>query len=107
MTIEYAVIIDNKDSFAWGEVRVDNQFLNNVSDEDRFGTSPLTALGPQGAGLALALRVPVFTKGEILILRGGREMNGPMRKPDKWDVEYETFDNIFDAMDRAEAVSRG
>lgn len=54
----------------------------------------------------LHLRFPVFTLGEILILDGpgGREVSGLGRKPSKWSVTCEEFDNIFPAMHRAREV---
>ena len=39
------------------------------------------------------IKLPTFQKGEIFAIEPsfGREINGPMRKPSKWDVEYKTF----------------
>ena len=48
------------------------------------------------------VHVPVFEEGEILILdEDGREVAGHLRKPDKWGIEYEVFDNLEDAIKRA------
>jgi hypothetical protein len=50
----------------------------------------------------LVLRAPVFTLGEVLIVDGdGREMAGQGRKPSKWDVSYEEFDDPEQAVARA------
>lgn len=58
-----------------------------------------------GAWFLLALRKPVFSIGEILILDGnGREIGYPGRKPSKWDVECEEFDTLADAANRAREV---
>ena len=47
----------------------------------------------------LALRQPVFTVGEVIITDDGeRECIGHGRKPSKWDVKYQTFDSIDDAV---------
>jgi hypothetical protein len=55
--------------------------------------------------LGVALRRPVFCVGEILILApDGREVAFPGRKPGKWDVDVETFDNVRDAILRAKTV---
>jgi len=48
------------------------------------------------------IRVPVFTVGEILIVDdSGREVAGALRKPSKWWVEYEEFDDLREAIKRA------
>jgi hypothetical protein len=57
---------------------------------------------------SLMLRVPVFTLGEILVLDDdGREIAGAGRKPDKWDVRCETFDEIGPAVERAKGIVWG
>jgi hypothetical protein len=50
----------------------------------------------------------VFTVGEILILddREGREVAGQARDPDKWPVEYELYEDLYAAVDRAKEVTR-
>lgn len=50
--------------------------------------------------------IPVFTLGEICILDepNGREVSGKQRAPRKWFVEVEEFDNIEDAVKRAQEV---
>lgn len=64
---------------------------------------PLMSVNPNAA---LTLRVPVFTAGEILILgEDGREVAPPGRKPDKWQVQYEEFDDVHEAIARAREVS--
>lgn len=52
----------------------------------------------------LSLRMPVFTKGEVLILDGDREPHGPMRNPGKWDVDVEYCDTLEAAIERAAEV---
>lgn len=49
-------------------------------------------------------KVPVFEEGEIVICNAeyGREVCYPGRKPTKWDVEYEVFDNLDDAVKRSQ-----
>ncbi len=51
--------------------------------------------------IELYVQTPVFTVGEILITQNGREIAGKGRKPSKWDVEYESFDDLNDALVRA------
>lgn len=47
--------------------------------------------------LDLYIQVPVFKLGELLILNAnGRDQFG--RKPSKWDIRCEAFDNIDDAV---------
>jgi hypothetical protein len=47
---------------------------------------------------------PVFTVGEILIMNSNDRTIPDGRKPDKWDVEYETFTDIDSAAKRAKEV---
>jgi hypothetical protein len=49
------------------------------------------------------VKTPAFMKGEILIIDAEteREIAGLRRKPSKWDVEYEVYDNLEDAIKRA------
>jgi len=49
------------------------------------------------------VKIPVFMKGEILIVdaKTEREITGRHRKPSKWFVEYEIYDNLEDAIKRA------
>ena len=55
--------------------------------------------------LALALRAPVFTLGEVLICDGdGREVVGAGRKPSKWSVGHESFSTAEEAVARAREV---
>jgi len=45
------------------------------------------------------VRLPAFVLGEILILNEHeREVDGHMRKPSKWTVEYECFDTLRKAV---------
>lgn len=55
---------------------------------------------------AIALRAPVFTLGEILILNeDGRELAGAGRKPSKWYVTTEEFDSLEDAVAKVQQVT--
>ena len=52
--------------------------------------------------VALKGRQEVFTLGEILVLDdSGREVSGHGRKPIKWYVETETFEDIEDAIQKS------
>jgi hypothetical protein len=63
---------------------------------------------PIAAHLALAFRVPVFVKGEILVLdAAGREVAGALRMPGKWDVSVALFDTVAGAIERAEKDREG
>lgn len=54
---------------------------------------------------AIAVRMPVFSLGEVLILDAdGREIAGDRRKPGKWDVDCETYDRLDEALARATAL---
>ena len=60
-----------------------------------------------GAG-ALSAMYPVFDLGEILILDDtGREVSGKGRKPLKWFVTCEHFQQLEEAIKRAREVTRG
>lgn len=93
--------------------------ITEVCDPETGGNAA-TALGQlyrrtSGTGLelepvdgmtAMMLSIPVFHVGEILILNeGGREISGLGRKPSKWDIEYEVFDMIEGAVQRALEVA--
>lgn len=49
-------------------------------------------------------KTPVFEEGEIVIcdIEAGREVCYPGRKPSKWDVEYDIFDNLDDAVKKSQ-----
>ena len=48
------------------------------------------------------IKIQAFEEGEIIICDdSGREVCYPGRKPSKWDVEYEIFDNLDNAVERA------
>lgn len=86
--------------------------ITSVPGGDKVDGNLATALGQiylengQQVGIeSLALRVRVFEPGEILICNGGREVAGKGRKPSKWFIEYEEFDNINDAVQRAVAIT--
>ena len=58
-----------------------------------------------GAGI-LALRWEVFRLGEVLTLdHNDRDIHG--RKPSKWDIDVEYFDDIHEALARAREVIAG
>lgn len=67
------------------------------------------ARGPDGPnfertlGQMVHVVMPVFETGEILIVQGEYEREyGPHgRKPTKWYVEYEMFDDVQDAIRRS------
>lgn len=55
-----------------------------------------------GFPTVLSLRRPVFNVGEVLLLDdNGREIPYPQRKPAKWSVTCEEFDNVEAAVTRA------
>jgi hypothetical protein len=77
----------------------------NLAVGEAYNVDPMNPLfsKPIAPQLALAFRVPVFTKGEILVLdASGREVAGALRKPDKWDVSVALFDTVWEAIERAE-----
>lgn len=55
--------------------------------------------------IALSLRTPVFSLGEIIVVNeSGREIGGHGRKPSKWSISSEYFDNVEDAIERAKEL---
>ncbi len=65
--------------------------LEEVEIAEAFKSTPLN------------VRVRVFKPGEIIVI-GSDGRDQFTRKPSKWNVEYEVFDNIEDAIARARAV---
>lgn len=56
--------------------------------------------------VAINLRAPVFTLGEVLVLGSdGRELVSPGRMPSKWDVDCEHFADITSAIIRSWQVT--
>ena len=47
------------------------------------------------------IKVPVFEEGEILVCDDAGIEVGKERKPWKWDVEYEMFDDVEEAVKKA------
>lgn len=65
--------------------------------EPKYEPQPLLFLSP--------LRRPVFNVGEVLLLNpDGREVPYPGRKPAKWRVTIEEFDDVDAALARANAA---
>ncbi len=75
-----------------------------VYTDSREFTRPV--IGPDG--FPIDAKIPTFDTGEIVIIDAevGREVNGPGRKPQKWFVGYEIYDNIKHAVERAIVVSK-
>ena len=72
------------------------------------GLSPFTVENNNRRFKIRWIRVPVFEPGEILIVdETGREVAGYCRKPSKWMVEYEEFDNLEEAIKRAREIMYG
>ena len=62
---------------------------------------------PEGAdevNKLIPIKVPVFEEGEILVCDDHEIEIGKMRKPWKWDVEYEMFDDVEEAVKKAAEV---
>ena len=56
---------------------------------------------------ALQIQAPVFQLGEILLLDGtGREVGGSQRKPSKWIISYEEFNDAETAIKRSIEVTK-
>jgi hypothetical protein len=75
-------------------------------DEQNDPSAPLRRVGVAMSAPALVmLRSPVFTLGEVLICgHDERELVGSGRKPTKWGVKTEVFDNVEAAVERAREV---
>jgi len=55
----------------------------------------------------LHYKASAFELGEILIIdETEREVNVGCRKPDKWDVEYEIFDSVSEAVKRSDRIHK-
>jgi hypothetical protein len=87
---------------AAGQVFLDPQAKGGSFDDPHLSLGE--ALGQRM--LELYVQVPVFTVGELLVLDGNdRDQMG--RKPSKWDVTCEEFNDIESAAARARAVADG
>jgi hypothetical protein len=81
----------------------------NLAVGEAYHVDPANPLSckPIAPHLAPAFRVPVFTKGEILVLDSvGREVAGELRRPDKWDVETRAFNTLAAAIAYANGILR-
>ena len=80
--------------------------LYEVDSDDEHGIK-VRKLSPSARmALMLEFRVEVFTLGEILIVDdSGREYAGKGRKPSKWGVGFEYFDDLDAATAKAIEVS--
>jgi len=94
MTVEYVVIT----KILEGEIRGN---LANVFV--RLRTDDVPVIG--GIGPMVLAWHEVFILGEVLICQGGREICGQGRKPSKWYVEHETFNNVEDAIECSKRVT--
>lgn len=79
----------------------------SVENEFTGSYCALHEVDPNLAMIALLhLRQPVFFLGETFIIdEHEREVGGHMRKPSKWSVSYEVFDDIDMACLRSEEVT--
>lgn len=102
---EYAVVVktDDRDmALAFG-VFIETEPMRESNGWRAKHTPVIEALGVDAM---LSMRQAVWKLGELLLLdANGREVVFPMRKPDKWHVEVETFDLIDDAIARALEVT--
>ena len=106
MNYEFYVITHTPDLFKDGNLADEFGYTyTDVESGDKFivvGTpsSFITHDNP-----SCEIKVTVFEVGEIVICDcSGREVCYPGRKPSKWDVEYEVFDNLDDAVKRAQEL---
>jgi hypothetical protein len=99
--VQFCVITSVPEAPDVGNLALDVQvYLQDEGNGYKAFSDP-DLLGPG----VLMLRTPVFVAGEILILDdSGREVAGKGRKPDKWGVKFEYFDDIHSAIRRAQEV---
>lgn len=89
-----------------GPIYLDPQATGGSIDWEHDTPMQLIGDAMGNRALHLWLRTDVFRLGEVLITNGEREVVGAGRRPDKWGVEYEQFDDIDKAIARAHEVSR-
>jgi hypothetical protein len=77
----------------------DELFANAIISRDR-GETTIDLTKKQ----MLMCNVPVFTLGEILIIDNNDRTIPDGRKPSKWDVGCEYFDDVESAIKRAKEV---
>ena len=100
MDYEFYVITHTPDLFEEGNLADDvgYPFRDKFNEEDCIVIGTTDKAKPVG----MNYKVEVFQEGEIVICdkRWHREVCSPGRKPDKWGVDYEVFDNLEDAIKR-------
>lgn len=83
-----------------GQLYLDPQAVGGESTDDPIPLHEVPTIGM----VAMFVQVPVFQVGEILVLDGNdRDQFG--RKPFKWDVQLEEFDDPEAAFRRALEVA--
>lgn len=87
-----------------GPIYLDPQATGGELDYD--ASMPLIGDAMGNRALHLWLRTDVFRLGEVLVTNGEREVVGAGRRPDKWGVKVEAFDDIDKAIARAHEVTR-
>ena len=100
---EFYVITKVPDILESGNMADELIYGGYDEDGDKIICIGITNKNQQSIG---ECKVPVFEEGEIVIcdVIAGREVGYPGRKPGKWAVEYEIFDNLDDAVKRSQEL---
>ena len=105
MKLRYCVITDTT-SDEMGNMHDGTLTTDGKKVYAEWADSRRPIIGPDG--FPIDVKIPTFEMGEIVIIDAeiGREVNGPGRKPRKWFVGYEVYDDIEHAIERAIVVSK-
>jgi hypothetical protein len=106
MSYTYAVITRVADPATGGNLAMAFDLFHQTEQPDIEKGNYLGTFERVPMDIMLTLRAPVFEVGELLVLgESGREVLGAGRKPDKWDVDYEEFNAIEDAVRLAKDIT--
>jgi len=103
MKYEFYVITHTPDLLEEGNTAHDSMF----NGYDFSNKCEIIHVGFSDIGKSIGTcKTAVFEKGEIVIcnINNGREVCYPGRKPSKWDVEYDVFDNLDNAVKRSQEL---
>ena len=106
MSAHFAVITEVPDPSVGGDGNLAMALEIYVDPQFNPGSDKVVPLGDFLGNPGIALRSSVFALGEIIpVDSDGREFGGIGRKPAKWFVGVDYFDDLEDAISRSRDVN--